>query len=222
MSRYSDSLRVINKYVDKRALRQVINKFRTLSTTAAICSTEAATQIKSVSLDGFCLTTGACLRVLFVNENTAETPKLQINEEPAKEIKVNQFGSKINIPKHEGKWRGASSYTYEIWQPNTILELMYDGTDFVIVGNPIVEEYSNANQRYMIYASGLIVLAYGGSSGTINFLVKFSNTPAIVTGLTSSSNQAIPYFAFGHSEGVGSIQFGQSGQAKNYFVAYGY
>ena len=187
-----------------------------------VCTTEASTQTKEITVAGFTLQTGISLRVLFQNACSADNPTLKINNESAKAIKVIRAGSKIAIPRHEGYWRGASSLSYEVWQPNTILELMYDGTDFIVVGNPIVEDYQGTNQSYLVYANGLIVLAYGGGSGTIQYLVKFSQTPSITTGLTGSSNQAIPYFAFGHSESVSSIVFSQSGQSRNYFVAIGY
>jgi hypothetical protein len=133
-------------------------KTSSFATAGVVCTTAAATQTKAVTLAGFTLAAGACIRVMFTNENTAANPELQINSESAKAIKVIQHGQKVAIPRHQGYWRGAASLSYEVWQPNTILELFYDGTDFIVIGNPIVESYEDTvnNKNYIVYASGFI------------------------------------------------------------------
>jgi hypothetical protein len=96
------------------------------------------------------LQTGAVARVLFVNENSEANPTLRVNSETAVPIKALKGGTKRAPPVHNGKWRGASTATDETWQPYTQLDLMYDGTDFVILGNPLVED----GDTYSIYANG--------------------------------------------------------------------
>ena len=145
----------------------------------AVCATAAATGAKTVSITGFTLYTGVTVKVMFTNGNSNNAPTLNVNSTGAKNIKVVKAGSKITPPVHTGKWRGASSATTEAWQPLTILELMYDGTDWVIIGNPVVEDYSSTDQSYTVYANGLIEQrgTYTPSTTreqTVNYLITFS------------------------------------------------
>ena len=121
-----------------------------------VCATAAATGAKTVSISGFTLYTGVTVKVMFTNGNSNNAPTLNVNSIGAKNIKVVKAGAKITPPVHTGKWRGASSATTEAWQPLTTLELIYDGTDWVIIGNPVVEDYYSASQSYTVYANGLI------------------------------------------------------------------
>ena len=61
-------------------------------------------------------------------------------------VKVNKNGAKANFVATE-----VSSGTYKYLQAYTTLELVYDGVDFLIVGNPVVLSGSN----YTVYADGL-------------------------------------------------------------------
>lgn len=122
----------------------------------AVCSTEKATAAKEVTIDGFSLFTGVTVKVMFSNGNSAASPTLNVSSTGDIDIKVNKAGSKVTPINHTGYWRGASSTSSEMWQPNTILELMYDGTDWVISGNPVVESYYASNKGYSVYADGLI------------------------------------------------------------------
>ena len=121
-----------------------------------VCATAAATGAKTVSISGFALYTGVTVKVMFTNGNSNNAPTLNVNSTGAKNIKVVKAGAKITPPVHTGKWRGASSATTEAWQPLTTLELMYDGTDWVIMGNPVVEDYFSESQSYTVYANGYI------------------------------------------------------------------
>ena len=152
-----------------------------------VCYTAAATGAKTVSIPGgFTLYTGVTVKVMFTNGNSNNAPTLNINSTGARYIKVVKAGAKITPPVHTGKWRGASSATTEAWQPLTTLELMYDGTDWVIIGNPVVEDYYSASQSYTVYANGLIEQwGYcGGQSNvndyTINFSVSFNSSTSFI------------------------------------------
>ena len=159
-------------------------KTSSFATAGVVCTTAAATQTKAVTLAGFTLAAGACIRVMFTNENTAANPELQINSETAKAIKVIQHGQKVAIPRHQGYWRGGASLTYEVWQPNTILELFYDGTDFIVIGNPIVESYEDTvnNKNYIVYADGFIEQSYAKTSGVSSYF-DF-NYPVVLNTIT--------------------------------------
>lgn len=59
-------------------------------------------------------------------------------------VKVNQYGTLVNLPIHN------ISSTYKCLDPNTVLEMYYNGTDFVVIGNPTVL----ASDNYEIKANG--------------------------------------------------------------------
>ena len=128
-----------------------------LASLGGVCSTPKATAAKTVSIYGITtLYAGTKVTVMFTNGNSAAAPTLNVSSTGAKNIKVVKAGAKITPPVHTGKWRGASSATTEGWQSLTTLELMYDGTDWVITGNPVVEDYFSDSQSYTVYANGLI------------------------------------------------------------------
>ena len=155
-----------------------------------VCATAADTGAKTVSISGFALYTGVTVKVMFTNGNSNNAPTLNVNSTGEKDIKVVKAGAKITPPVHTGKWRGASSATTEGWQPMTTLELMYDGTDWVIIGNPVVEDYSSSDGGYTVYANGLIEQwkntpedASTEVNITWTFSVQFTNKNYLVTGV---------------------------------------
>ena len=121
-----------------------------------ICSSSKGTTVKIVSIDNFVLKAGVIVTVMFTNGNSAGNPTLNVNGTGAKPIKVVKAGAKVVPVTHTGYWRGSTTTSVEMWQPYTILELMYDGTDWVIVGNPTVESYSSNAASYEVKADGLI------------------------------------------------------------------
>lgn len=143
-----------------------------------LCSTAKTTAAKSVSIDNFVLKVGVIVGVIFTNGNSAANPTLNVNGTGAKPIKATFGGAKITPAVHSGKWRGESSYTNEMWQAYTTLELMYDGQDWVIMGNPLFESWvsSTGNSDYSVYANGLIEqrgeASISSYTATITFYVK--------------------------------------------------
>lgn len=148
------------------------------SNAGVLCSTNRITQVKAVTLTGFALYAGVTVKVMFVNENIADNPMLNVNNTGAKYIKVIKAGAKITPVNHTGYWRGAFGTRTEMWQPYTILELMYDGTDWVIVGNPIVESYSSDTAGYTVKADGLIEqwLVDQSNSESVRLPISFINS----------------------------------------------
>lgn len=83
-----------------------------------VCSTAAATVAKEVSIPGVdALTEGLSIRVKFANQNTASSPTLQVNSLTATSI----------------KYQGTSAAQSYEWASGEILDLVYDGTNWIIV-----------------------------------------------------------------------------------------
>ena len=127
------------------------------------------------------LVAGKTIKVLFGRNTSSTNPTININSLGAHAIKVVQFGLKVNVPRHYGKWRGATSNSYERWSDETILELMYDGTYWVIVGNPIIENYDDSSGNgYRVYADGYIE-QWGAYTGrgvhNITFCIQHTGIP---------------------------------------------
>lgn len=83
----------------------------------AICSNSASTVAKTVTLDGFTLTEGAQITILFGNGNTASNPTLSVNGGTAVPLMMN----------------GANLNTTAI-KANDVLTFVYDGSYFRGIG----------------------------------------------------------------------------------------
>jgi hypothetical protein len=73
----------------------------------------------------------------------------------------------------------------KVWDAYTTLELMYTGSEWLVMGNPVLCSYFSNTQSYTVYANGLIEqqgITSNGTSGdtSISFYVKYSNTPILV------------------------------------------
>ena len=130
---------------------------------SGICSTAKTAAVKIVDIDNFELKVGARVTVMFTNGNSQTLPSLNVSGTGAKVIQVIRGGQKVTPELKTGYWRGASAMSDEMWQPSTILDCIYDGTNWVIVGNPVVENYveeftstKNYYKGYTVYADGLI------------------------------------------------------------------
>ena len=177
----------------------------------AICNTAKATVAKTVTINNFNLYDGVTVKVMFKNGNSGALPTLNVNGTGAHRIVANKGGSYYQVINHTGYWRGASSTSSEMWQANTIIELMYvSGTYsieggspvsglWVIVGNPVVESYYTTDKGYSVYADGLIEQwgNYSGRSGTgvlrtIVFPIQYANTyvPMLTITPYADSNQS--------------------------------
>lgn len=115
------------------------------------------------------------------------SPTLNINGLGAKPIKAVRAGQLINITAHTGYWAGASSTSSRVWDNNTTLELIYDGTNWVVVGNPVLCSYFATDKSYSVYSNGEIeqtATRYKGSnlepgetwSATITYQIVMSDT----------------------------------------------
>lgn len=87
------------------------------------CATSASTAEKTVVCSDFKLAVGARISIVFSYTNTAQSPKLNVNETGAKGIKYN------NVVRTAGDWVGG--------QASTTSDYVYDGTDWVWVGHGV-------------------------------------------------------------------------------------
>ena len=169
------------------------------SNAGSLCSTAKTTQAKAVTLAGFTLYVGVTVKVMFTNGNSADNPTLNVNGTGAIPIKVVKAGAKVVPVTHTGYWRGATTTSIEMWQPYTILEFMYDGADWVIVGNPTVESYSSTSASYEVKADGLIEqsIIVTSSSDVNNYYVtlpvrhQYSNYFVIMSMKDTSSSDSL-------------------------------
>ena len=107
-------------------VQAILNKIQPLATTGdmatlgfgyGVCTTAGATAAKTVSITNFVLTPSSVFAVLFQNAFTASDPTLSVNGSTAKSIKL--FGNAMPMGKVHA---------------NTILVMVYDGTQFNVIG----------------------------------------------------------------------------------------
>jgi len=182
---------VIDSELSQTSTNGIQNKIATLNMNGVLCSTAAGNQIKSVDMPGFVLYAGATIRVLFQNACTVSRPQLKVGNTAAKKIIAYRGGIPVDsngLKASSGKWRGASTAFYEVWQPYTTLELMYDGTNWVVMGDPVIENYFGTYSGYEKKANGLIKQwglanktsnSSGGSLVTVTGLL-FTQPPMVV------------------------------------------
>lgn len=95
----------INTKADKSQLPQYVT-----------CDTAASTATKTVEIPGFTLVAGVRLTVKFTNSNTANSPKLNVNNTGAKSISAD------------------GDTTYVKWTAAETIDFVYDGTAWIAVG----------------------------------------------------------------------------------------
>lgn len=127
----------------------------------------------STTLTGAPLKTGNIVRVHFTADitgvNTTTALSLSYNG-TSKTVKVPKNGALVNFTAQN---MGGSPTVYKYLQAYTTLELLYNGTNFVIIGNPVVI----SSEEYTIYADG-------SKTYTTNYLEP---TQILLSNNTSSS-----------------------------------
>lgn len=142
----------VDDSLSKTSTNAVQNKVVTANMYTAICNDNATATPKSVNIDGFVLTEGCTVRILFKNANTANNPKLKVNSYDAMDIVAYRNGERILLSTTtdaSGNTRG--------WDAYTTLELVYDGADFVVMGNPVLLSKFDTDSGYEKRANGLLV-----------------------------------------------------------------
>lgn len=90
------------------------------------CSTASDTAEKTVTVTGFVLETGARVTVKFLDSNTASNPTLNVHNGSG------YTGAKAIMYRGTSSVSGSSNY-YR-WQSGDIVDFIYDGTNWVMVG----------------------------------------------------------------------------------------
>ena len=121
----------------------------------------------STAITGKSLVSGASIKIMFTSDitgsNTSTVLSLTYNG-TAYNVKVGKNGSLSNFVASE-----VSTGVYKYVQAYTTLELAFDGSQFIIIGNPVV--LSSAD--YTIYADGTttyksaIMTTMGGKTGIV-------------------------------------------------------
>lgn len=121
-----------------------------------VCSTAKGTAKKEVTIPGYVIKTGSRLVVKFANENTASTPTLcihQTSDDTGETHDIKIFGT-----------TKASSNAYNKWYAGSVIEFIYDGTNWVW-------------SSFLYYALGSTYATYVGSTST-NYVATFEYTSA--------------------------------------------
>lgn len=100
-------------------------------------------------------------------------------------IKAAKAGTLKNVAAHTFKSGNySSSYPYKVWDAYTTLELMWTGSEWLILGNPIVCSYSSSGTAgYQVYANGYIEQwqRYAPATNTRDFYIVFKETPIVLS-----------------------------------------
>ena len=134
---------------------------------SAFFGTTTETGIIDVTIEGLTeLVRGTKISIICpqVDDVSANGLQLRINNSLSAEIKVLKNNSLQSIINHTGRWEESATSSTRVCDANTHLDLVYNGTQWQIMGNPILCSYftldngSSANQRnsYIVYADGLI------------------------------------------------------------------
>lgn len=128
------------------------------------------------------------------------SPTLNINGLGAKPIKAVRAGQLVDIVAHTGYWAGASSKSKRVWDNNTTLELIYDGTNWIVVGNPVLCSYFSSDKSYSVYANGYIEQwgRYDAGSDVrtleisdYKFSILYTNTTTVVANIMPIRGQSV-------------------------------
>ena len=131
------------------------------------CGTAAGTAAKTVTVDDFVLEAQARVTVKFTYANTVASPTLNVNSKGAKAI----------------RWRGAALPSTQYWAAGQVIDFVYDGTYWNMIG-AANDNNTDTNTNYYhtpSYTSTVSATSTGGSSSNIK----------IATG-TGVSNMYIP------------------------------
>ena len=104
------------------------------------CSTASSTKEKTVSVPGFSLTQGACIRVKFLFGNEVTFPTLDVNDTGAHQI-IGSRGSLNELVESNSDVTTRSGLGVASWDTGTVLDLYYDGHSWEVIGDPIVKRF---------------------------------------------------------------------------------
>ena len=136
------------------------------------------------------------------------SPTLNINGLGAKPIKAVRAGQLVDIIAHTGFWAGAGSTSQRVWDNNTTLELIYDGTNWVVVGNPVLCSYFATDKSYSVYANGYIHQwgkvegVTSSAQSVVQLLVNYTTSFSVVDASASRTT----YYTIPDDSNLGKIK----------------
>lgn len=196
------------------------------------CTTEADYVEKNVTVKGLTLTTGACIRVLFTKGNTVARPKLNAMGNGIEIVVPNKSNGGV---KTLSSTLGTATTGAFNWLANTVLELYYNGSYWVVMNDPIIGEYatSNPNRYGERHISGRKKvwgnLPAAKDATTVTFAYDFgaSDTYSLVTGTYKSADNNLGGILVKTKTSVSFTYTtawynGTDGNTSGYFIAEGY
>ena len=106
----------------------------------------------------------------------------------------NESNGYANVASHVFSTTIIPTYNKRVWDKWTTLELMWTGSVWLVMGNPVLCSYFSTTQSYTVYANGLITqwgVFSPESSGwkDIPLLVYYNNTPVGIGNPFRSNNR---------------------------------
>lgn len=152
---------------------------------------------KTITINGFKLMSGGCIRVKFPNNNTATQPTLNISETGAKPLYYN------------GKRVSAAN----TWKANEVVEFYYDGTNWQ--GKKAVEVFKTINSQSLLGDGNISIndfyyLEFGeDAEEAINVLSRTNRQVVCIYTILTPTLQEISIKMFAHSfnASTGKIDF---------------
>ena len=153
---YSGNLSPVTPTGSKMTLTEHDYKPHPYSGMVHTCYSAPSTREKTVSIPGFTLAQGACVRVLFTNGNSVAYPTLNVNDTGAKEICCarGRLDTPVNNPSDISIKKGGGVYTWDA-SDNTVLDLYYDGSYWRVIGDPVVSRYYMDDYRDNVLITGI-------------------------------------------------------------------
>ena len=137
---YGGALSPVTPTGSKMTLTECDYRPRPYSGMVHTCSTASGTREKTVSIPGFTLTSGACIRVKFLYGNKAKFPTLNVNNTGAHQI-LGSRGSLQILIESASDISVQSGLGVCSWDTGIVLDLYYDGANWVVIGDPIVKKF---------------------------------------------------------------------------------
>ena len=156
-------------------------------------------------LDGLSIAAGDVVKLTFKyalqTSNASGITAVKLNIGGANgNIQSVQAGALTNVKSHQfagGNY--SSTYKYKVWDAYTTLELMWTGSAWIVMGNPVLCSYFSSSVGYTVYANGLVEQWGYKQIGTdsdsyisVDFLIYFSTntTPRITSTLILSARDS--------------------------------
>lgn len=109
----------------------------------------------------------------------------------------------------------------------TVLEVLWNGSDWLVIGNPEVASYKGSDKNFICYANGYIKqwgkhTRVNSGTITINFCIEFKESPSVVVVPNQNASQGTVWNYFGWNITTASFQYNNNGQAFQSWDANGY